>query len=370
MPAALPTTDGLTATNGALRSSTMLTHLRAVFALSVFLVATASADHSPALGAPLLSVTSGGITRVVYAWGSDSFRILAVHAGADPTNALAPQQTQALLSTPPAPMPTALPTTDGLTATNGNIVVSFTADDGAGEGAFWSAPAPLATITRRSDGKVLLRETAIELAPLPLADATPVRRGGGVLRPLTTGGVTFSGLAQGEGVYGLGEHRGTERCTNQCLNTSLPIREWSWRIQDSLNITILPNNGNAWIPYYACSRGFGFLWNSASYGDFSVGRDAIRWTSVATRALDYFVTTTAASTSSESPPYRDLQRNYARATGLPPKLPHDYTGFWQCKLRYSSQAQVLRVASEYKRRGLPLSVIVVDFHHWVHNGDW
>ena len=359
----------------------MLTHVRAVFALSALLVATASADHSPALGAPLLSVTSGGITRVVYAWGSDSLRILAVHAGADPTKALAPQQTQALLATPPAPTPTASPTTaDGLTATNGNIVVSFAAaaDDGDGdgeEGAFGpsttasaAAAPPLATITRRSDGKVLLRETSIELAPLPLTDA--VRRGGGVLRPLTTGGVTFSGLAQGEGVYGLGEHRGTERCTNQCLNTSLPIREWSWRIQDSINITKLPNNGNAWIPYYACSRGFGFLWNSASYGDFSVGRDAIRWTSVATRALDYFVTTTAASTSSESPPYRDLQRNYARATGLPPKVPHDYTGFWQCKLRYSSQAQVLRVASEYTRRGLPLSVIVVDYHHWVHNGDW
>ena len=166
----------------------MLIHLRAVFALSALLVATASADHSPALGAPLLSVTSGGITRVVYAWGSDSLRILAVHAGADPTKALAPQQTQALLATPPAPTPTASPAADDITATNGNIVVSFAvaADDGSGdgEGAFGpsttastAAAPPLATITRRSDGKVLLRETSIELAPLPLTDATtPVRR--------------------------------------------------------------------------------------------------------------------------------------------------------------------------------------------------
>ena len=39
------------------------------------------------------------------------------------------------------------------------------------------------------------------------------------------------------------------------------------------------------------------------------------------------------------------------------------TGFWQCKLRYSSQA-------EYQKRELPLAVIAIDFHHWVHDGDW
>ena len=38
--------------------------------------------------------------------------------------------------------------------------------------------------------------------------------------------------------------------------------------------------------------------------------------------------------------------------------------------RYSSQGQILEVASEYVRRGLPISVIVVDYHHWVHEGDW
>ena len=38
--------------------------------------------------------------------------------------------------------------------------------------------------------------------------------------------------------------------------------------------------------------------------------------------------------------------------------------------RYSSQGQILEIASEYVRRGLPISVIVVDYHHWVHEGDW
>ena len=63
-------------------------------------------------------------------------------------------------------------------------------------------------------------------------------------------------------------------------------------------------------------------------------------------------------------------KHYAAATGPPPNLPHQYTGFWQCKLRYSSQEQILRIASEYVKRQLPISVIVIDFHHWAHEGDW
>ncbi len=45
-------------------------------------------------------------------------------------------------------------------------------------------------------------------------------------------------------------------------------------------------------------------------------------------------------------------------------------GFWQCKLRYRTQEELLSVAREHKRRGLPLSVIVADFFHWTMQGDW
>jgi alpha-D-xyloside xylohydrolase len=45
-------------------------------------------------------------------------------------------------------------------------------------------------------------------------------------------------------------------------------------------------------------------------------------------------------------------------------------GFWQCKLRYSCQEELLETAREYRRRGLPLSVIVVDFFHWTKQGEW
>ena len=47
----------------------------------------------------------------------------------------------------------------------------------------------------------------------------------------------------------------------------------------------------------------------------------------------------------------------------PSDLPEWATGFWQCKLRYRSQAELLEAARGYAARGLPLSAIVIDYLH-------
>jgi alpha-D-xyloside xylohydrolase len=44
-------------------------------------------------------------------------------------------------------------------------------------------------------------------------------------------------------------------------------------------------------------------------------------------------------------------------------------GFWQCKLRYQTQDELLSIAREHKKRGLPMDVIVVDFFHWPTQGE-
>lgn len=62
--------------------------------------------------------------------------------------------------------------------------------------------------------------------------------------------------------------------------------------------------------------------------------------------------------------------SYANATGKVPMMPEYAMGFWQCKLRYQTQEELLEVAREYKRRNLPISVIVVDFFHWPMQGEW
>lgn len=67
---------------------------------------------------------------------------------------------------------------------------------------------------------------------------------------------------------------------------------------------------------------------------------------------------------------REIETAYASVTGTVPMMPEYGLGFWQCKLRYQTQEELLSVAREYKRRGLPLDLIVIDFFHWPKQGEW
>lgn len=90
--------------------------------------------------------------------------------------------------------------------------------------------------------------------------------------------------------------------------------------------------------------------------------EATEWEAQVSEQLDYWIT--AGDTPAE------ISRAYALATGTPPMMPDYAMGFWQCKLRYRTQEELLEVAREYKRRNLPISVIVIDFFHWPNQGDW
>ncbi len=121
-------------------------------------------------------------------------------------------------------------------------------------------------------------------------------------------------------------------------------------------------NSQASVPFIMSSRGYGFLWHNPAIGYASFNRNRTVWHADSTKQLDYFVT------CGDTP--ADISRNYARATGFVPMMPEYGLGFWQCKLRYWNQEQLLEVAREYKRRGLPIDVIVCDFFHWPRMGDF
>ena len=78
--------------------------------------------------------------------------------------------------------------------------------------------------------------------------------------------------------------------------------------------------------------------------------------------LDYWIT------ADDTP--KAIMENYTEVVGRAPEFPENALGLWQCKLRYRTQDEVLEVAREYKRRGIPLDVIVIDFFHWIRQGDW
>lgn len=127
-------------------------------------------------------------------------------------------------------------------------------------------------------------------------------------------------------------------------------------------IDLYQRHMKAVVPFVVSSEGYGFLWNNPSLGKVEFGTNATRWISYGSRQLDYFIT------AGDS--YADIMENYADATGHAPKFPYWASGFWQCKLRYKTQDEFLGVAREFKRRGLPLSVLVIDYLHWDITGNW
>lgn len=121
-------------------------------------------------------------------------------------------------------------------------------------------------------------------------------------------------------------------------------------------------NSQASVPFALSSLGYGFLWNNPAVGQVIFGKNITEWKVGSTKQLDYWIT--AGDTPAE------IEEAYARATGTVPMMPDYGMGFWQCKLRYQTQEELLSVAREYKQRGLPISVIVIDFFHWPKQGEW
>lgn len=148
----------------------------------------------------------------------------------------------------------------------------------------------------------------------------------------------------GERIFGLGQHQ------HGLLDNKGSV------------IDLEQRNTEVCIPFYISSLGYGFLWNNPGVGRVELGNNLTRWTMEATRGIDYYIVV------GDTP--AEILEKYIDATGHPPLLPDFALGFWQCKLRYRTQEELLAVVREYKQRGLPLAVIVSDYFHWRMMGDW
>ena len=149
---------------------------------------------------------------------------------------------------------------------------------------------------------------------------------------------------KGEKIYGMGQYQQEIMDLKGC------------------NLELAHRNSQASVPFYVSSIGYGFLWNNPAVGEVSFGLNTTQWKAEMTHQLDYWIT--AGDTPAQ------IERAYADATGKAPMMPEYGLGFWQCKLRYYNQEQVLSIAREYKKRNVPIDVIVIDYYHWLRCGDW
>lgn len=137
------------------------------------------------------------------------------------------------------------------------------------------------------------------------------------------------------------------------------------------DMLLAPHDGDIVIPVAHSSMGYAFLFNLPSLGMVEYNDTGSFWHADVVLQMDIWVATTAApTTASSSPgaaavsPWQQLQSRYVDATGHSPVYPHWSTGFWQCKLRYSNQSQVMDVVHGYLDRGINISLIIIDFYSW------
>ena len=155
--------------------------------------------------------------------------------------------------------------------------------------------------------------------------------------------VTFE-AEKDEHLYGMGQY------PNDCLDLKGTVLE------------LAQKNTQISIPFLLSSKGYGFIWNNPAVGRAELSLTHTSFYAEYARQIDYVIF------PGETP--ADLVKHYANLTGKSPKMPEFATGFWQSKLRYYSQDDLMSVAREYKKRNLPISVIVADFYHWPVTGDW
>ena len=80
------------------------------------------------------------------------------------------------------------------------------------------------------------------------------------------------------------------------------------------------------------------------------------WASDVADAIDYYFL--------YGPKADQVISHYRDLTGQAPMPPRWALGYFQCKERYQSQAELLGVVDEYRRRGHPLDGIIQDWFYW------
>ena len=116
------------------------------------------------------------------------------------------------------------------------------------------------------------------------------------------------------------------------------------------------------VPFMVSSLGYGLVWDNPSKTTIDLGFNGHNvWSSEVGDRVSYFV---IAGKNAD-----DIYAGYRLLTGVTHLLPRNVYGYIQSKAIYPTQAQVLAVADEYRRKNLPLSVMVVDFLNMTRQGN-
>lgn len=194
----------------------------------------------------------------------------------------------------------------------------------------------------KNDGSLLLSEYYLDRRE-SMAPVRPARCYRALSSDVFKTSVYFKSNKK-EHIYGMGQNQ------NDCFDLKGSV------------IELAQKNTQSTIPFYFSTIGYGFVWNNPGIGRVEFATNHLQWFAEATKQVDYLIF--AGQNAAE------ILQYYYELYGPVPEIPDYATGFWQSKCRYETQKELLDVAREYKRRELPISVIVADFFHWTEQGDW
>jgi alpha-D-xyloside xylohydrolase len=122
------------------------------------------------------------------------------------------------------------------------------------------------------------------------------------------------------------------------------------------------HNLKAVVPCFVSTRGYGVLidcYSLMSFHDDALG--SYIWADVVDELDYYFI---------QGEQFDDLTRGYHALTGRVPMPPKWFFGYAQSKERYVNAKELVDTVGEYRRRGIPLDLIVLDWKSWPDGGGW
>ena len=122
------------------------------------------------------------------------------------------------------------------------------------------------------------------------------------------------------------------------------------------------HNLKAVVPYFVSTRGYGVLLDCGSLMTFHDDADgSYLWADVVDELDYYFI---------HGQSFDEVTRGYHLLTGKAPLPPKWVFGYMQSKERYVNAREMVDVVREYRRRGIPLDLIVLDWKSWTNGDGW
>jgi alpha-D-xyloside xylohydrolase len=135
-----------------------------------------------------------------------------------------------------------------------------------------------------------------------------------------------------------------------------------WNYRGEL-VELSEDNSVVAVPLLISSAGYGLFWNNPSRSRFNNRFvHALYMSSEVADTIDYYFI--------YGPELDSIVAAYRDMTGPAPLFGKWAYGFWQCKNRYRSQAEILDVAHKYRELHIPIDNIVQDWWWWTTKGSF